>query len=68
MAKDGVAVTGSPMADGGPLRGDKPKEYPVDERVGQRTSEAGAGGQPRAQGWGKRSSRGWVFRLIFVGG
>ncbi|WP_331719973.1 hypothetical protein [Streptomyces sp. NBC_00147] len=37
--------------DGGPLRGEKPKESPVDERVGQRTAGAGAGGRPKAAGW-----------------
>ncbi|MFI5672194.1 hypothetical protein [Streptomyces sp. NPDC051704] len=48
-----AAATGSPMAGDGPLRGEKPEEYPVDERVGQRGSVAGAGGRPKAVGGGK---------------
>nr|WP_239085330.1 hypothetical protein [Streptomyces halstedii] len=48
-----VAGTGSPVAGGGPLRGEKPKESSVDERVGQRTAGAGAGGRPKAAGWEK---------------
>lgn len=45
--------TGSPVAEGGPLRGEKPKEPSVDERAGQRAAGAGAGGQPKAVGGGK---------------
>ncbi|MCX4231777.1 hypothetical protein [Streptomyces ortus] len=37
--------------DGGPLRGEQPKEFPVDERDGQRA--AGAGGRPKGPGWEK---------------
>ncbi|MFE4177130.1 hypothetical protein ACFRR7_34705 [Streptomyces sp. NPDC056909] len=48
-----VAGTGSPVAGGGPLRGEKPKESPVNERDGQRAAEAGAGGRSKAAGWGK---------------
>ncbi|MEV6123057.1 hypothetical protein AB0M23_21490 [Streptomyces sp. NPDC052077] len=50
-----TAATGSasPVAEGGPLRGEKPKESPVDERVGQRAAGAGAGGRPKAGGWEK---------------
>ncbi|MGC4986616.1 hypothetical protein ACLQ18_39505 [Streptomyces sp. DT193] len=48
-----VARTGEPVAEGGPLRGEKPKESPVDERVGQRAAVAGAGGRPKAAGWDK---------------
>ncbi|MEW2308933.1 hypothetical protein AB0918_09905 [Streptomyces sp. NPDC006864] len=48
-----AAGTGLPMAEGGPLRGEKPKESPVDERAGQRTTGAGAGGRPKAAGWEK---------------
>ncbi|MFB6876341.1 hypothetical protein [Streptomyces sp. NPDC056323] len=43
QAADGeiaAATTGSPGAEGGPLRGEKPKESPVDERVGQRQRRA----------------------------
>ncbi|MFB7955847.1 hypothetical protein [Streptomyces sp. NPDC056045] len=46
-----IAETGSPVAEGGPLRGEKPKESPVDERVGQRPAGASAGGRPKAGGW-----------------
>ncbi|MER5501281.1 hypothetical protein ABT096_29330 [Streptomyces sp. NPDC002561] len=49
-----IAGTGSPVAEDGPLREEKPKESPVDdERVGQRPAETGAGGQPKAVGWHK---------------
>ncbi|MFS0696912.1 hypothetical protein [Streptomyces nitrosporeus] len=48
-----AAGTGSPVAEGGPLRGEKPKDSPVDERVGQRAAGAGAGGRPKAAGWAK---------------
>ncbi|WP_240799875.1 hypothetical protein [Streptomyces sp. A1277] len=48
-----VAASGSPVAEDGPLRGEKPKESPVDERVGQRAAGAGAGGRPKAAGWEK---------------
>ncbi|MFH8558936.1 hypothetical protein ACH4FE_35840 [Streptomyces celluloflavus] len=48
-----AAGTGSPMAEGGPLRGEKPKESPVDERAGQRAAGASAGGRPKAAGWEK---------------
>ncbi|MGW9120234.1 hypothetical protein ACWGRV_27085 [Streptomyces sp. NPDC055663] len=56
QAADGetaAAATGSPVAGGGPLRGEKPKESPVDERVGQRPAVAGAGSRPKAVGGGK---------------
>lgn len=39
--------------EGGPLRGEKPKESPVDERAGQRPAGAVAGGRPKASGWEK---------------
>ncbi|MFF0386886.1 hypothetical protein [Streptomyces sp. NPDC004286] len=48
-----VAEAGKPVAQGGPLRGENPKESPVDERVGQRAAGAGAGGRPMAGGWEK---------------
>lgn len=51
--KTDVAASGSPVAEDGPLRGEKPKESPVDERVGQRAAGAGAGGRPKAAGWEK---------------
>ncbi|MGW1328180.1 hypothetical protein ACWD64_37330 [Streptomyces antibioticus] len=56
QAVDGETATAgsaSPVAEGGPLRGEKPKESPVDERVGQRAAGAGAGGRPKAGGWEK---------------
>ncbi|WP_326681018.1 hypothetical protein [Streptomyces sp. NBC_01237] len=56
QAADGrtaAAGTRSPVAEGGPLRGEKPKDSPVDERVGQRAAGAGAGGRPKAVGGGK---------------
>ncbi|MFJ5548655.1 hypothetical protein [Streptomyces sp. NPDC093225] len=37
--------------DGGPLRGEQPKESPVDERDGQRAAGAGAASRPKAAGW-----------------
>ncbi|MFF4393276.1 hypothetical protein ACFY0G_42170 [Streptomyces sp. NPDC001552] len=56
QAADGetaAALTGSPVAGGGPLRGEKPKESPVDERVMQRSAAVGAGARPKAVGGGK---------------
>ncbi|MFD4577267.1 hypothetical protein ACFWNK_33705 [Streptomyces sp. NPDC058417] len=53
----GVAEAGKPVAQGGPLRGEQPKESPVDERVGQRAAGAGAGGRPKAVGWEKAQQR-----------
>ncbi|MER6503944.1 hypothetical protein ABT218_32545 [Streptomyces sp. NPDC001455] len=56
QAADGesaVAGTGSPVAEDGPLRGAKPQESPVDERVEQRPVGAVAGGRPKAVGWDK---------------
>ncbi|MGR6541127.1 hypothetical protein [Streptomyces rochei] len=56
QAADGESAAAgsvSPMAEGGPLRGEQPKESPVHERVGQRAAGAGAGGQPKAVGWDK---------------
>ncbi|MFF9025671.1 hypothetical protein [Streptomyces eurythermus] len=51
--KDAAAESASPGAEGGPLRGEQPKESPVDERDGQRAAGAGAGGRPKAVGWDK---------------
>ncbi|WP_236669486.1 hypothetical protein [Streptomyces antimycoticus] len=56
QAVDGEDVSAgsvSLVAEGGPLRGEKPKESPVDERGGQRAAGAGAGGRPKAVGWDK---------------
>ncbi|WLQ45128.1 hypothetical protein P8A22_37785 [Streptomyces laculatispora] len=49
----GDAGSGSPVAEGVPLRGEKPNESPVDERVGQRAAGAGASGRLKAVGGGK---------------
>ncbi|MFI0192084.1 hypothetical protein ACH4PW_31630 [Streptomyces sp. NPDC017082] len=51
--EDVAAGSVSPVAEGGPLRGEQPKESPVDERGGQRAAGAGAGGRPKAVGWDK---------------
>ncbi|WP_424864007.1 hypothetical protein [Streptomyces sp. MMS24-I29] len=51
--EDDVAETGPLVAKDGPLRGEEPKESPVDEQMGQRPAGAGAGGRPKAVGWDK---------------
>ncbi len=44
-----VAESAPPVAEGGPLRGEKPTDSPVDdERGGQRAARAGARGWPKA--------------------
>jgi hypothetical protein len=48
-----VAGSASPVAGGGPLRGEKPKESSVDERGGQRAAGAVAAGRLKAVGGGK---------------
>ncbi|MEU2564837.1 hypothetical protein ABZ626_36725 [Streptomyces longispororuber] len=48
-----AAALVSPVAEGGPLRGEQPKQSPVDERDGQRAAGAGAGGRRKAVGWDK---------------
>ncbi|MFF5256944.1 hypothetical protein ACFY4K_33560 [Streptomyces leeuwenhoekii] len=57
-----AAGIGSPVAQDGPLRGEKPKESPADEDDGQRAAGAGAGGQPRALGWEKAQQQ-WRVAL-----
>ncbi|WP_229849107.1 hypothetical protein [Streptomyces melanogenes] len=52
-----AATTGLPVAGSGPLRGEKPKDSPVDEQVGQHAAVAGAGGRSRAVGGGKVQQR-----------
>lgn len=52
-----VAAVGSLVAEGGPLRGEKPEESSVDERGGQRVAGARAGGRPKAAGGGKAQQR-----------
>ncbi|MDQ0408701.1 hypothetical protein ABVB69_35060 [Streptomyces sp. NPDC000349] len=51
--EDDAAGSVSPVADEGPLRGEKPKDSSVDERGGQCAAGAGAGGRPKAVGWDK---------------
>ncbi|MEU3050125.1 hypothetical protein ABZ705_27060 [Streptomyces sp. NPDC006984] len=54
QAADGGSAapgTGWPVAEDGPLRGEQPKESPVDERGGQRAAGAGADSRPKAAGW-----------------
>ncbi|MDW4901362.1 MULTISPECIES: hypothetical protein [Streptomyces] len=48
-----AAKAGSPVTGDGPLRGEKPKESPFDERVEKRPAGAGAGGYPKAVSGGK---------------
>ncbi|WP_307072072.1 hypothetical protein [Streptomyces canus] len=48
-----VAESAPPAAEDGPLRGEKPNEFPADERCGQRAAGAVAGGRPQAVGWEK---------------
>ncbi|MFH9298818.1 hypothetical protein [Streptomyces sp. NPDC017520] len=48
-----AAGSRSPVAEVGPLRGEKPKESPVDERVEQSRAGAGAGGRLKAVSGGK---------------
>ncbi|MFC9176741.1 hypothetical protein [Streptomyces sp. NPDC057107] len=56
-SQTGIAGAESSVAGDGPLRGEKPKESPIDERVVQRTAGAGAGSQPKAAGWEKAQQR-----------
>ncbi|MET9760029.1 hypothetical protein ABZ016_13385 [Streptomyces sp. NPDC006372] len=61
QAADGettVAESTQPVAEGGPLRGEKPKESSVDERGGQRAAGAEAGGRLKAVGWHKTQQQG----------
>ncbi|MFI2025624.1 hypothetical protein [Streptomyces olivaceoviridis] len=56
QAADGgttVAESAPPVAEDGPLRGEKPGESPVEGRDGQRAAGAVAGGRPKAVGWEK---------------
>ncbi|MET8168844.1 hypothetical protein ABZT34_32110 [Streptomyces sp. NPDC005329] len=60
QAADGeiaVAESAPPVAEGGPLRGEKPKESPVDERGGQRAAGAVAGGWLKTVGWESAQQR-----------
>ncbi|GAA2264504.1 hypothetical protein GCM10010232_65780 [Streptomyces amakusaensis] len=56
QAADGeasAAVTGSPVVEGGPLRGEQPKKSPAEVRDGQPAAGADAGDRPKAGGWEK---------------
>ncbi|MFI2764275.1 hypothetical protein ACH5A3_36390 [Streptomyces echinatus] len=46
-----VAESALPVAEDGPLRGEKPEESRVEGRDGQRAAGAGSGGRPKAVGW-----------------
>ncbi|MEV6806575.1 hypothetical protein [Streptomyces sp. NPDC051132] len=46
-----VAKSAPPLAHGGPLRGEKPKESSGDEQGGQGAIGAGTGSRPKALGW-----------------
>ncbi|MEU0214846.1 hypothetical protein ABZ281_06825 [Streptomyces sp. NPDC006265] len=58
--EDDAAASGSPVAEVGPLRGEKPKESPVDEREGQQPAAVAAGTRPKAVGGGKTQQQGRV--------
>jgi hypothetical protein len=56
QAADGgtaAAESAPPVAQDGPLRGEKPEESPVEGREGQHAAGAVAGGRPKAVGWEK---------------
>lgn len=60
QAADGeaaVAESAPPVAEDGPLRGEKPEESPVEGRGGQRAAGAVAGGRPKVVGWEKAQQR-----------
>jgi hypothetical protein len=50
---DGLPDRACVREDGGPLRGEQPKESSVDKQGGQRAAGAVAGGRPKAMGWDK---------------
>ncbi|MEV4975329.1 hypothetical protein AB0K59_30945 [Streptomyces scopuliridis] len=54
---DAVAECASPVAEVGPLRGEKPEESPVNGLEGQRAPGARAGGRPKASGWEQAQQR-----------
>ncbi|MEU4655114.1 hypothetical protein AB0G32_14440 [Streptomyces sp. NPDC023723] len=56
QAADGGSLAAGnrpPVAQDGPLRGEKPSESPFDEREGQRAAAAGTGSRPKPVGWEK---------------
>ncbi|MET9535344.1 hypothetical protein ABZY02_33110 [Streptomyces sp. NPDC006649] len=62
QAVDGDAAAQlSPLGgEGDPLRGEKPQEFPIDERVGRQAAKAGAGGRLKVSGWDKAQQQGRV--------
>ncbi|MFJ3043863.1 hypothetical protein [Streptomyces tendae] len=58
--EDAAAASQSAAAEVGPLRGEKPKESPVDEREGQQPAAVAAGARPKAVGGGKTQQQGRV--------
>ncbi|MFF8790821.1 hypothetical protein [Streptomyces sp. NPDC015125] len=52
-----VAESAPPVAEVGPLRGEKPTDSPVDEQSGKRAAGREAGGRPRALVGGKAQQR-----------
>lgn len=56
-----VAESAPPVAEGGPLREEEPKESPVNERNGQRPVGAVARSRPKTMGWGGSTWRPWLF-------
>ncbi|MEU0896846.1 hypothetical protein [Streptomyces massasporeus] len=58
--EDAAAESASPVAEVGPLRGEKPGKSAVDEQGGQRAAGNQAGGQPKAVVGGKTRQQGRV--------
>lgn len=58
--EDAAAEPALPVAEVGPLRGEKPGESAVDEQGGQRAAGTGADGRPKAVGGGKTRQQGRV--------
>ncbi|WP_216586605.1 hypothetical protein [Streptomyces brasiliscabiei] len=58
--EDSAAESASPVAEVGPLRGEKPGKSAVDEQGGQRAAGNQAGGQPKAVVGGKTRQQGRV--------
>ncbi|MFI9255222.1 hypothetical protein [Streptomyces sp. NPDC053069] len=58
--EDSAAERTLPVAEVGPLRGEKPGKSAVDEQCGQRAAGARAGGRPKAVRGGKTRQQGRV--------
>ncbi|MEU1516267.1 hypothetical protein ABZ490_29715 [Streptomyces sp. NPDC005811] len=58
--EDAAAASESTAAEAGPLRGEKPRESPADEREGQQPAAVAAGARPKAAGGGKTQQQGRV--------